>query len=1004
MDSVHYGKTTKSLRLLSKWLRAAATGALIATAAASHAGSITVNPANELGPVNHALLGNNMLGYTKTWNTSTGDWSYKNYQIDGAGVWNTGAYAPVPAMVGYAKDIGMRYARFPGGGGVHWYNWKDAVGPIADRPLHLDANGEYVPITFGLPEFLKTAQAMGADPVIEVSEYTGTPQDAADLVEYLNAPSGTNPNGGTAWAAIRDQDREALGLPPGPWNVKWFEYGNETYLGNSADSALSLSADQYVTEYKKYQTAMKSVDPNIKLGAVIEPPRYIGTWSDRVILGTGRFADFYITHSYVLSYRRNDGVPGADTLFSIALAGTDNQLASYYKKINNLVLELTGRTVPIAVTEFNGGFVQSGPVPYRHTLGDALVNADQIRQLMHDPNIIMGDYWQYANSYWGMINSSGTPDVLRPNYYPFLFYNKHFGDTLLNAQVNVGTYDSAGGYGVAPASGTHQDEVLGTTDLLGNVSSWTITPATGVEATQQNGILDLQFDNADTDYSNAQKVASVTPNTWYELTGFINSNNLTSGDAAYLTIGSTTDLIDDSAFDNDIACGGAGPWKFCPNADFGTGSATLDTSTYHSAPTSVKASLVDATNVYHIKQQKISVTPGATYVLDGYVKTDNMVVSGTTNPKHGVGLEVQDSRGAKYGNWTSTLLNGTTNGWQHISMQFTTKPANTNTGDPGTTSVTVLLRGYAGGDTYTGGPAGTINGTVWWDDVALHNEAETQTIENTNPWRYVHLDFMADGSTSNAVITARTANASVAMSGDVQLKDVRVRKFTPGNYGAVPYLSVNASKSKDGSKLYLMVVNKNMTTALSPTLNITGQNAYAVHQWTLDGTDVTSTNENGLNVTVATPEIGQVPNGSYVSFPAHSLTALEIDLDPDLVPTAMAADKKGHWVFISDTVKNQGSGPAGPFTISYYLSKDTTYDPGTDLPLLSSAGTSACVRTVNSLEPGASSSVSDLQCSAPSTVVTGQRYYVLAVADSGQQVAETNESNNVAAATTLVWW
>lgn len=124
---------------------------------------------------------------------------------------------------------------------------------------------------------------------------------------------------------------------------------------------------------------------------------------------------------------------------------------------------------------------------------------------------------------------------------------------------------------------------------------------------------------------------------------------------------------------------------------------------------------------------------------------------------------------------------------------------------------------------------------------------------------------------------------------------------------------------------------------------------------------------------------------------------------PDLVPTAVSAAKYKGAVSVSDALGNQGDGSAGAFTVGYYLSTDTIYDPGTDLALVSTSGI-PCARTVDSLNPGDSSSVSNLTCYKPSGVVKGQHYYVLVVEDAANQVIESNESNNVMATTGQVWW
>jgi alpha-L-arabinofuranosidase len=62
---------------------------------------------------------------------------------------------------------------------VHLFDWKRTVGPLEKRPEQ----------KFGLPEFLQNCADIGAVPLITIADYFGAAQDAADLVEYLNAPN-----------------------------------------------------------------------------------------------------------------------------------------------------------------------------------------------------------------------------------------------------------------------------------------------------------------------------------------------------------------------------------------------------------------------------------------------------------------------------------------------------------------------------------------------------------------------------------------------------------------------------------------------------------------------------------------------------------------------------------------------------------------------------------------------------------------------------------------------
>jgi alpha-N-arabinofuranosidase len=259
--------------------------------------SITVGATRAIGTVNPWVFGNNTLGYQESaWQHTSPDYSNR-----ASGIWNPERHCSEPALVALARGVGMSVSRWPGGCGAHRFDWKQTVGPLSDRPKQ----------QFGLPEFLQNCRDIGAEPLVTVAEYFGTARDAADLVEYLNAPH----DGQHKWAALRARDGH-----PQPWNVVWFEYGNESEHGDHHDQ--KMSPRQYAERYLEYRHAMRAVDPRVKLGAVIATgfPK-LDSWARPVLEIAGREVDFVIHHSYMPGYRRNDGQPDAKTLFRIALAG-----------------------------------------------------------------------------------------------------------------------------------------------------------------------------------------------------------------------------------------------------------------------------------------------------------------------------------------------------------------------------------------------------------------------------------------------------------------------------------------------------------------------------------------------------------------------------------------------------------------------------------------------------------------------------------------------------------
>jgi len=114
-----------------------------------------------------------------------------------------------------------------------------------------------------------------------------------------------------------------------------------------------------------------------------------------------------------------------------------------------------------------------------------------------------------------------------------------------------------------------------------------------------------------------------------------------------------------------------------------------------------------------------------------------------------------------------------------------------------------------------------------------------------------------------------------------------------------------------------------------------------------------------------------------------------IKIGPDLAITTVtgpATAAPGSAVSVSDITKNQGAGNAEPSTTRFYLSMNTVLD-GSDVVL--------GARAVPLLGDGASSSVTT-SLTLPTALATGT-YYIVAVADAANTVAESLETNNTRA-------
>ena len=115
------------------------------------------------------------------------------------------------------RELNFRSMRYPGGNFVSGYNWEDGIGPKDQRPARRELAWQSRETNqFGTDEFIRFCRAINSEPMLAVNLGTGTIQDAANLVEYCNAPTGS------MYANMR-----AANGSEKPYSVKYWCLGNE---------------------------------------------------------------------------------------------------------------------------------------------------------------------------------------------------------------------------------------------------------------------------------------------------------------------------------------------------------------------------------------------------------------------------------------------------------------------------------------------------------------------------------------------------------------------------------------------------------------------------------------------------------------------------------------------------------------------------------------------------------------------------------------------------------
>jgi len=212
---------------------------------------------------------------------------------------------------GFRKDVvdqihqlGVPIVRYPGGNFVSGYNWLDGVGPKQDRPRVLDKAWNSINTNqFGTNEFMAWCKAVGTEPLMGLNLGTGTPEEAAALVEYCNVEKGTK------WSDLRRKHGFAE-----PYKVKHWCLGNEMdgpwQIGH-------MTATEYGLKAQDAARQMHYVDPSLQFIACGSSGPFMPTyleWDREVLEQCYDYVDGLSLHRYFGNTQEETGGDSAKFL------------------------------------------------------------------------------------------------------------------------------------------------------------------------------------------------------------------------------------------------------------------------------------------------------------------------------------------------------------------------------------------------------------------------------------------------------------------------------------------------------------------------------------------------------------------------------------------------------------------------------------------------------------------------------------------------------------------
>lgn len=344
------------------------------------------------------------------------------------------------------RELGVPIIRYPGGNFVSGYNWLDGIGPKKERPCVLDKAWNSINTNqFGTDEFMLWCKLAGTQPLMALNLGTGTPEQAAALVEYCNVEKGTK------WSELRRKNGIA-----GPYKVELWCLGNEMdgpwQIGH-------MTATEYGYKAADAARQMRYVDASLKLVACGSSGPFMPTyleWDRQVLEQCYEYVDALSLHRYLGNTKEDTG---NDSSKYLALNLTIDKQIAETAAVCDMVggRKRSSKKLWLSFDEWNvwyransgdavNGREQEAPhlLEEPYNLEDALVVGGIVNTLLRNANRVrIACLAQLVNVIAPiMTNENGL--FLQTIYYPYSWGLHMARGAVLNALTESPTYEVAG--------------------------------------------------------------------------------------------------------------------------------------------------------------------------------------------------------------------------------------------------------------------------------------------------------------------------------------------------------------------------------------------------------------------------------------------------------------------------------------------------------------------------------------------------------------------------------
>ena len=289
---------------------------------------------------------------------------------------------PKSTIFGFRKDISKMikewqpsYIRWPGGNFLSGYDWLNGIGNKNIRlPYYDHAWYQWEYNDVGTDEFMKWCNYIGSEPMITVNTGNGTPQEAANWIEYITGSEKTK------FGKLRVKNGRKK-----PYNLKTIFIGNEMFGGWQIGHTDPLT---YANKYDNFVKAIKKVNNKLRFIAVGACSDHFGHWNEIVLKNIKQKIDELSVHYYSIRTEKDKVHPNYKTRYLPTVAAATEVEIMLDRTINE-VKKYTKKNIKIAFDEWNT-YVEAHTPKFieNYNIADALYAGSLLHACINRGNII----------------------------------------------------------------------------------------------------------------------------------------------------------------------------------------------------------------------------------------------------------------------------------------------------------------------------------------------------------------------------------------------------------------------------------------------------------------------------------------------------------------------------------------------------------------------------------------------------------------------------------------